>query len=416
MFKTLRQQLAFQFVLISVVAYLLSLIAGSALFYRALENSIRSELNEHLIAMTSLIDLSNMVPRWRDRQQPLSFRQQIIQLFDSSGNLIDQIGNGGTTRLHDAHEDFTTSDRKWCILSAPLRRGQNVIGYLQIQTDIRRIDDGVQGWLLGTFAITAMLLAGLILAAFVVSGRAVRPVEQASEELRRFMADAGHELDTPLAIIQANAETMNHTLAAGGNDVILVEIISRTAQHMGMIINDLRLLSTTDLAVKRTKAVAIPMHELVEDTVEDFSALFQEKEIRLVSGNLDQCIVEGNPAELQRLLANLLKNALAYTDRGGEVTVSLILTGQKVELTVTDTGIGIPADCLQHVFCRFYRVDRSRSSTAGGTGLGLSIVQKIANDHGGQVRASSNPGKGSTFLVWLPAKPARYSEPRRVST
>lgn len=415
MFKKLRRQLALQFIAISVIAYLLSLGVGSALFYTTLESNVRSELTEHLDAIKPLLDLRTPIPRWKSRP-PVISQSLSIQLFDSSGKLIDQIGDSTTHRLYERHQDFISSDKKWCIISSPLHRGQNVIGYLQIQTDIKRIDDGLRGWLIGTLVITVTLLGGLILAAIVVSFRAVQPVEQSSKELQQFMADAGHELDTPLAIIQANAETLVDRVADSEEDSRIVEIINRTAEHMGILVHDLRLLATTDLSSKQTDFVSVPLHELVEDTVEDFTKLYQDKGIKLSLPKLDHCIVKGNPGDLQRLLANLLKNALTYTEPGGSVTVELRLAGRQIELVVSDTGIGIPAACLEQVFSRFYRVDSSRSKASGGTGLGLCIVQKIATDHRGQASVSSELGKGSTFAVCLPAKAnGSHSEPSALS-
>lgn len=408
MFENLRRQLALQFVSISVSAYLLSFGVGSALFYGTLENNIRTELIEHLDATKDLLDLSNAVPRWISRP-PLISPSVGIQLFDRSGKLIDQIGTAmpdlGQGHLYERHHDLISNDKKWCVVSAPLRRGAIAIGYLQILTDIKRIDDGWQGWLIGTLALTVTLLGGLILAAIVVSFRAVQPIEKSSNDLQRFMADAGHELGTPLAIIQANAETLSHRIANSEEDARIVEIIRRTADRMGILVDDLRLLSTTDLVKQNTKSVSVPLHELVEDTLEDFAELFQDKRIALSLRKLEHCSVIGNPANLQRLLSNLLKNALTYTEAGGSVTVELRLTGtHQVALVVRDTGIGIPSDCLGQVFARFYRVDSSRSKATGGTGLGLSIVQKIAIDHDGKITVSSELGKGSVFTLSLPVE------------
>lgn len=408
MFENLRRQLALQFVSISVSAYLLSLGVGSALFYGTLENNIRTELMEHLDAAKLLLDLSNGGPRWISRP-PLISQSVGIQLFDRAGRLIDQIGTAmpdlGQVRLYERHHDLISNDKKWCMVSAPLNRGPVIVGYLQILTDIKRIDDRWQGWLIGTLAITVTLLGGLILAAIVVSFRAVQPIEKSSNELQRFMADAGHELGTPLAIIQANAETLSLRVSNSPEDSRIVEIIRRTADRIGILVDDLRLLSTTDLVKKNTKSVSVPLHELVEDTMEDFTELFQDKRIALNLLKLEHCRVMGNPANLQRLLSNLLKNALTYTEPGGSVTVELRFNGtHQVVLVVRDTGIGIPSDCLGQVFERFYRVDGSRSKATGGTGLGLSIVQKIANDHSGKISVSSELGKGTVFTVSLPAE------------
>ncbi|HBY45050.1 MAG TPA: two-component sensor histidine kinase, partial [Chloroflexi bacterium] len=116
----------------------------------------------------------------------------------------------------------------------------------------------------------------------------------------------------------------------------------------------------------------------------------------------DALTVRGDAERLRQLIWNLVENALRYTPAGGTVTVSLRRRGPVAELTVADTGIGIPPEHLPHLFERFYRVDTGRSRAVGGTGLGLSIVRQITEAHGGQVRVRSTPGIGSTFTVALP--------------
>ena len=102
------------------------------------------------------------------------------------------------------------------------------------------------------------------------------------------------------------------------------------------------------------------------------------------------------------MIYNVIDNAIKYTPRGGEVHASLARVGKRAVIRVTDTGIGIPADDLPHVFDRFYRVDKARSRATGGTGLGLSIVKQIVQMHGGAISASSEEGKGTTFVIELP--------------
>ncbi len=116
----------------------------------------------------------------------------------------------------------------------------------------------------------------------------------------------------------------------------------------------------------------------------------------------DPVIVEGDPERLRQMIWNLVENAVRYTPPGGTITIALRGRGPIAEVTVADTGIGIPPEHLPHLFERFYRVDTGRSRALGGTGLGLSIVRQITEAHGGQVRVRSTPGEGSTFTVALP--------------
>ena len=110
----------------------------------------------------------------------------------------------------------------------------------------------------------------------------------------------------------------------------------------------------------------------------------------------------GDSVKLQQVIYNVIDNALKYTPRGGEVETTLIRSGRRALIRISDTGIGIPAEDLPHIFDRFYRVDKARSRATGGTGLGLSIVKQIVQQHGGAISATSTEGKGTSFEISLP--------------
>jgi two-component system phosphate regulon sensor histidine kinase PhoR len=122
---------------------------------------------------------------------------------------------------------------------------------------------------------------------------------------------------------------------------------------------------------------------------------------RIVVGRQDDLWVKGDGHKLDQMINNLVSNAVKYTPDGGTITLSLSQEGDWARFEVTDTGIGISPEHLPHLFDRFYRVDKARSRAGGGTGLGLAIVKGIAEQHGGRVAVTSEPGKGSTFTVWL---------------
>jgi signal transduction histidine kinase len=134
---------------------------------------------------------------------------------------------------------------------------------------------------------------------------------------------------------------------------------------------------------------------------------------------IDQLTVTGDRDRLKQVILNLVTNSLKFTPEGGRVTLGLARVNDWARLTVSDTGVGIPADELSRIFDRFYRVDKARSRTAGGAGLGLSIAQRIVQMHGGRIEATSDgvAGKGAAFSVWLPLGPGSRpaAAPEKVS-
>jgi two-component system sensor histidine kinase BaeS len=133
------------------------------------------------------------------------------------------------------------------------------------------------------------------------------------------------------------------------------------------------------------------------------AAAFREAGIELRDELADDAVVDGDPARLAQVLDNLLTNALRYTDRGGTVTVTVRGRRDGVGVDVSDTGVGIAADDLPHVFDRFWRADRSRSRATGGSGVGLAVVQRLVVAHGGRIEVESEPGRGTSFHIWLPS-------------
>jgi signal transduction histidine kinase len=159
-----------------------------------------------------------------------------------------------------------------------------------------------------------------------------------------------------------------------------------------------------DIAEAESGAAEITLEEVdiarvTRRACELFRAIAEENSIRIATELPDSCVVYGETRKLQRMVANLLDNALKYTPPEGTVTVSVNADNGQVAISISDTGVGISEDDLPHIFKRFYRCDISRAQ--GGTGLGLSLVRAIVHSHGGSVNATSHLGKGSTFTVTL---------------
>ena len=206
-----------------------------------------------------------------------------------------------------------------------------------------------------------LLLVGLGVSGYLFSMRAVAPVEETLRILRRFMADAGHELSTPISIIQVNAEAMEQELSEQSLPQTRVEVITRSTEHMSNLVQDLMLLSRMESPQLVSHTVSIELDKVVHATIEEFNELSSEKGITLTDGVIQPTLVSGDPNSLKRMLSNLLSNALRYTDKDGIVTVSLSNSVRQAKLSVVDTGIGIPEESLDHIFERFYRVEKSRS-------------------------------------------------------
>jgi signal transduction histidine kinase len=256
----------------------------------------------------------------------------------------------------------------------------------------------------------ALSLSGL--SAWLLTRRAVRPLERSLARLRQFSLDASHELRGPLAALAANAEMglLDLDQASPGPGLAVqrrrFEAIASATDQMEQLVDDLLLLARQDeqrLDAPRPVALSALLAQQL-DLLRDAFAL---KGLQLKSQISDDLTVLGQPPLLQRLFRNLLDNALAYTPAGGQVCVEAYLKGSHVVVAVHDTGIGLAPEQLSQVFDRFWRASSDR--TQRGSGLGLAIASRICLSHGGSIRASSVPDQGSCFVVELPVMATGWS-------
>src|SRR5262249_49594967 len=184
-----------------------------------------------------------------------------------------------------------------------------------------------------------------------------------------------------------------------GADAISLEAIDSEVKRMSRLVGDLLLLAQADRGRLPLTETPVELGTLALEVFRQATVLADKVDLRL--GSIDAVSVMGDPDRLKQLLLNLVTNAIKYTPAGGLVTISIAHKDGYAFIQVSDTGVGIPKVDLDHIFDRFYRVDKARSRQAGGTGLGLSIVQWITEAHHGRVWAESELGKGSTFTVQL---------------
>jgi heavy metal sensor kinase len=224
-------------------------------------------------------------------------------------------------------------------------------------------------------------------------------LESALDRIRHFTADASHELRTPIALIRGTAElALRRERDPDEYRRALLEVQSH-AERMTDLTDSLLTLARADAVGAAMPFTTVDLSDLVLETVQQMKALAGQKQISLQTRMpVESVFVQGNATAIRRLLLILLDNAVKYTESPGRVEISISKTDHRVELAVTDFGVGMDASVLPHIFERFYRVDPSRGSNAG-VGLGLPIAQMIAKAHGSSVEVESSLGVGSTFCL-----------------
>ncbi len=232
--------------------------------------------------------------------------------------------------------------------------------------------------------------------------------EKAEQMRREFTANVSHELKTPLHTISGCAELMANGMVKPDDLPRFSGQIYTEAQRMIHLVEDIIKLSRLDEGAEGMKKEETDLYAAAQEAVSSLTAASKAAHVKL-SLEGETALVYGIPQLLQGILYNLCDNAIKYNRAGGSVNVSVKNEAQGVRLTVSDTGIGIPAEHQERIFERFYRVDKSHSKEIGGTGLGLSIVKHAARLHNASIELQSEPGKGTTISVMFPVRYSRES-------
>jgi signal transduction histidine kinase len=223
-----------------------------------------------------------------------------------------------------------------------------------------------------------------------------------NEQLRQnLIADVAHELRTPLSNIQGYLEAIrDHVMKP---DAATIDSVNEEAALLSRLVDELQELSLAEAGELKLVYQAEDIGKLVKQATAPWRPQLEMKEISLsldLPDNLPQVNIDWQ--RVNQVLHNLLENAVKHTGKGGIITVAAARQGEWVEISVSDTGEGIPAEDLPNIFERFYRVDRSRARATGGSGLGLTIARRLVEAHGGRITVQSELGKGSRFAFTLP--------------
>lgn len=369
---------------------------------------------------------------WQDIHQP----QQTVEWFDIDGKLLAQTGKklpnfplvssvqmskvqqlendlqGGSNDEYEDLRFLTISVYKVNPSNESIGNqepSQKVLmGYVRVIESSKEIEEELEKLLLafGWGGLLAIALSSVGGWWFVK--QTLQPIEQNYEQMRQFTADASHELRSPLTAIKTSVDVIrSHPERIHNADVQKIAAIAQASEQMTHLVEDLLFMARFDNGGDRDRQdLLFSPSELLEDLLEALEPQIQEKEITLRTNlhelKLDQTNIYGDPQQIRRLFVNLLENAIAYTSQSGEIQVNLAEHENFLEINITDTGIGIAAEDLAHIFERFWRADRARNRRSGGSGLGLSIAQAIAHRHGAVINVSSEIGLGSCFSVKFP--------------
>jgi two-component system OmpR family sensor kinase len=333
-------------------------------------------------------------------------------------------------------------DGRWRAFVLPLRDGESLTGYLVALAPLSHLD-ATMNLFRGTLVTLALIgLAVALLSSYAIAGRALRPVDHMvqtaqaialehdlsrrvpappqSDELgrlaetlnamlasleasaraqQRFVADASHELRAPLTAIQGNLELLRMQAVPAGESGEMLADVEREAARLGRLVADLLALARADSGLTLPRR-PVDLDQVVIETLGTAQPLVHGQALAVEP--FEPAQVLGDADRLRQLVLLLLDNALKYTPPEGSVTLGLRRDGAEAEITVRDTGVGIPAADLPHVFERFYRADPARGRDPGGTGLGLPIARWIVEQHGGSIALASEPGRGTLATVRLP--------------
>lgn len=237
--------------------------------------------------------------------------------------------------------------------------------------------------------------------AFILAGKNLKPIKKAMEKQKRFTADASHDLRTPLAIMKTDCEVMLKKKGISMAEYRELAVSNlEEVNRMSAMVEQLLFLSRNE-NIPKQELISISLGRLVEKMTASFKFLAEKKNITLIISEISEDYVLGNKLDLERMLSNILKNAINYTSDNGKVEISVKKINNQIKLSIKDDGIGMEVEDLEHATEAFYKADKTRSEEDGGSGLGLSIVKEIVKNHNGELVIRSEQGIGTEVNVFF---------------
>lgn len=316
----------------------------------------------------------------------------------------------------NSHEAVTLEGRKWRYAVKPMSHqvirgdGQQYTvledKYSLMFLDVTDAYRTLFQLLMTLLAVGLGMLLILLATSLLFANRAIQPIAAAWEKQKQFIADASHELKTPISIMNANYDVlMAHQEETIGSQLKWLGYLKIGTDRMTRLANDLLTLAKLEDAQLEVRKQPFDLSAAVQETVASMEKLAMDKNIRLRQHVEPGLIALGDADKAKQVVAILLDNAIKYADANGRIDLSLTKSKRRAAFSITNSGPGIAADDLPKVFDRFFRADRSRTHDAGGFGLGLSIARTITEQLGGEIHARSVEGEYTTFTFSLGIAP-----------
>jgi signal transduction histidine kinase len=401
---------------------LILLLLGGGLLL-AIRHHISNRLDASLRAATTAVAAATgTLERERagggvaDAVEELHIPERVLYLFDAEGRpltpptadawIVDAAHQAAQTGQLDLDRDVP-GDRGIRLHAERFTSASGTAYIAAVIADRLELEDQYAS-LIGTFAAAAFAALLLVAAGgYVLVHQSTAPVERSMEQMRRFMADAAHELRTPVTVLRTRAEVALGQERDPARDAAALQAMEQEAGRVGTIVGDLLTLARADAGERPVARAALYLDDLAASAVETVRALAERKGVALEVGAFEEASIIGDPELVRRLLLIVLDNAIKYTPAGGRVHLDVTARNGQRCVIVSDTGIGIPQEQLSHVFERFYRGEPARRE-ADGAGLGLAIARWITDLHGAAIKiapadAHPTPTQGTRVTLTFPA-------------
>ncbi|HEX9292139.1 MAG TPA: ATP-binding protein [Gemmatimonadales bacterium] len=392
------------------------LLLGAGLFV-AIGTQVSRRIDVSLTAATAAIERAThdleaerAAGGAADAVEELHIPDRDLYLFDANGRPITpQAADAWITAAARAATATGSNDAQLMMANGQQSRlhaerftGRSGTTYVAVavgqRPNIREQYAGLIG-IFGAAALAALVM--VTLGGFLLARQSTVPVERSMEQMRRFMADAAHELRTPVTILRTRTEVALSQPRDATGDTAAFQAIERETERLGGIVGDLLTLARADSGERQVVHGPLYLDDVVSQAVGSARTLAERKGVALAVGSFEEAQIVGDARLVERLVLIVLDNAIKYTPEGGRVRLDVTARDAKRSVIVTDTGIGIPSDQLPRIFERFYRGDRARSQ-AEGAGLGLPIARWIAALHGARISVASEP-TGTRVEIDFPA-------------
>lgn len=440
----MKKRILKQMILIGISTAIAAFLLCTGVFYELFRQQIMEELRGYALVMVDS-EASLLAGNFN---MPEEFRVTIIApngivIYDS--NVEDSTTMENHLKRPEIQDAFQKGEGHDSRLSRTLDKSMFYYAILMEDGDIIRVakeSSSIWGMLFRALPICvficAMICITCVCLSKVLTDKLVKPIDHIAGDLQRlntsdvypelvpfittirqqhenimksalmrqqFTANVSHELKTPLTAISGYAELIENGMIPPDATASYAERIHKNANRLLSLINDIIKLSELDDQENELTPEYFDLNELVQKCMESLQVAAQKRNVYMHFVGSSNCILYADMFMIEEVIYNLCDNAIRYNNQGGQVWAEVsIRSGNRPMLTVRDTGIGIPSESLEHIFERFYRVDKSRSKSTGGTGLGLAIVKHIVSRHNAELEISSEPGIGTKISIIFPVQ------------